>query len=202
VGQAILSPGSVGKRQDRLPREFLPSGWDGRTLDDAISQSQRSLRERAGAWAGENDPGEIEGVGESDFHFFAGGCRSANMTEQVNCFRPGELLTDESRDETSAANIAAGFHSPQDYQEVSPCRSERFARKQVAEDYAPAIKELRGEKLGIRFTAVVEERPSSGGVPGPGEASPAFTASAFRIDQRPQILEAIGRHKAGGDQLP
>ena len=49
---------------------------------------------------------------------------------------------------------------------------------------------------------VTQQRPPSRGVPGTRAAAPAFAAAALRIDQRAQILEAVGGHETGGHQFP
>ena len=81
---------------------------------------------------------------------------------------------------------------------------ERFARRQIAEDHAPARQQLPGEGFGVTVsaTAVAQQRPSARRRAADAPCRPALAAAALGIEQRAQILETIGRHQARGHQFP
>ena len=48
----------------------------------------------------------------------------------------------------------------------------------------------------------VEQRPAAGAVPRARAAAAALSGAALGIDQRAQIVEAVGGEQSGGDQFP
>ena len=125
--------------------------------------------------------------------------------KQVQRFGQGELFADERRGKPAAAHLAAGFHAAQHDQQFAPCRRQRLADGGIAEHHAPTLQKLPGEGLGASSGArsgMAQQRPTAGRVARTRGAALAFAAAALGVEQGAQILESVGGHQPGGDQLP
>ena len=96
------------------------------------------------AVAGDDDAGEVHGIGSGhrdDGGAFAG----AGGAEGVDGFGESVLFAAEAGEEAPAADLAAGFETAEDVEEVAPSGGVGFAGEQVAEEDAVAGEELAGK---------------------------------------------------------
>jgi len=98
------------------------------------------------AVAGDDDGDEVHGVGGGDGDD-GGAFAAARGSERFHGFWKRVLLARETGEEAAAANLAAGFETAEDVEEVAPLGGVGFAGEQVAEEDAIASKELASEGL-------------------------------------------------------
>ncbi len=99
--------------------------------------------------AGQQHTRKIQRIGGSDVDLLSGSTRTAQMPQQIHRFRPPELLTHITRNESSPTNLAPRLHPAVDREQIAPGGRESFPRQNIAEHNAPAIQKQLGEKLGI-----------------------------------------------------
>ena len=90
--------------------------------------------------------------------------------------------------------------------QLAPLGQIGLAGKHVAKDHAVTFEQhpASGFDGAIPFDRVIgiEQRPAPGTVPRAGSASAALSGAALGIDERAQIVEAIGGYHSGGNQFP
>jgi hypothetical protein len=96
--------------------------------------------------ARDDDAGEVHGVGGRDGDD-GGAVAGAGGSERLHGFGKSVLLAAETGDETAAANLAAGFETAEDVEEVAPFGGVGFAGEEVTEEDAVTGEELAGEGL-------------------------------------------------------
>jgi hypothetical protein len=67
---------------------------------------KRALRERACAWSRQDNPREIQRIGQRDFNFFSGLTGPSKATQHVDSLGPRELLAERTCNEPSAADFS------------------------------------------------------------------------------------------------
>ena len=91
-------------------------------------------------------------------------------------------------------------------EQIAPRRQVRLAREQLAEDDAVAGEQHPAggleRPLARHCGRRVEAGPAAGAVARPRVPARALARAAPRVDQRAQVVEAVGRDETGGDQLP
>ena len=90
---------------------------------------------------------------------------------------------------------------------LAPLRQVGFAREQLAEDDAVALRAAssrwpRRALVAVEPIGWIEQRPASGAVPRTRVRAAALSGAALGIDERAQIVEAVGGDQAGGHQFP
>ena len=117
-----------------------------------------------------------------------------------------ELLAEEAINESSTTYFATIFESTQRHQKFAPSGQIGFASQHIAEDDPVALEQhpRSGFEGTISFGGLigVEEGPTTGAVPGTGRAPAALAGATLGIDERAQIVEAVGRNDSGGHQFP
>ena len=117
-----------------------------------------------------------------------------------------ELLAEKAADETAAADLALIFEAAEGDQQFAPARQNRFARNHFAEDDAVAAQQHPAgcfrHARAIGRLARVEQRPAADAVTRARAVPAALARAAFRIDQRANIVEAVGGDHSRGHQLP
>ena len=83
-------------------------------------------------------------IGSGDFQCHVR-WRAAYRPQQVHGFGPRELFTQKTRNETTAPNLAASFHTAESHQQVTPRRGEGLAGEKVSENHAPSQQKLAGK---------------------------------------------------------
>ena len=132
---------------------------------------------------------------------------AADCAEQLDCFRPRELLANETRHKSAAANLAPGFQAAKHRRQIAPWRRHSFARQQIAEQHPPAQQQLFGKTAYSfvcrdgRFRAL-DQGPAAHRVSRARFFPPALAATPFGVDQGSQVLESICGHQAGGGKFP
>ena len=95
------------------------------------------------AFAGEDDAGEVGGVGSSNgngSHTIA----VAGGAERIDGGGQGELFATEAGDEAAATNFAARFEAAENAEQVAPFGSVGFAGEEIAEEDAVAGEQHAG----------------------------------------------------------
>src|SRR5437773_3351812 len=123
----------------------LERQFDGRRRD--VQQFDRLSRERANTSAGQDDAGEVERIGGGDLQCHVRR-RAADRPQKIHGFGPCELFAQKTRNETTAPNLAASFHTAESHQQVTPRRGEGLAGEKVSENHAPSQQKLAGK--GVR----------------------------------------------------
>ena len=116
------------------------------------------------------------------------------------------MLAEEAADETAAANFAAVFEAAKRHQDFAPGRENGFAAENFAEDDAVAIEQqaassFENERAVFGFGGR-KQGPAAGVVAGSRGAAATVAGAALRVDQRAEIVEAVGGDDAAGDELP
>ena len=167
------------------------------------------------AVAGDDDSGEVHGVGGGDGDD-GGAVAGAGGAEGFDGLGEGVLFAAEAGDEAAAANLAAGFETAEDVEEIAPFGGVGFAGEEVAEEDAVAGEELAGEGFeggvgaaglfdggwsGVEFFG--EERPASGGAAG-GALAGGFGGGGFAagVHAGAELVEAVGCGEACGGEFP
>ena len=172
----------------------------GRILKDcSVAEAQRAARNGWNAVAGNEDAGEVEGVGGGDGDGCVVGARGelfAGGAEAFYGFGQAVLLAEGSGDEAAAADFAAGFEAAEDGDEVAPFGGVGLAGEELAEEDAVAAEEdagvgveggfvlsgsrdgcgVGGRGVGVlrgRRCGVAEEGPAAGGGAGGGTLAEA-----------------------------
>jgi len=96
------------------------------------------------AVAGDDDAGKVHGVGSRDGDD-GGAVAGAGGAEGFDGLGESVLLAAEAGEEAAAADLAAGFETAEDVEEVAPSGSVGFAGEEVAEEDAVTGEELAGE---------------------------------------------------------
>ena len=113
-------------------------------MEGAVAIEDLLAGDGGNAVAGDDDAGEIHGVGGGDGDD-GGAVAGAGGAERFDGFGKGVLFAAETGDEAAAANLAAGFETAEDVEEVAPSGGVRFAGEEVAEEDAVAGEELASE---------------------------------------------------------
>jgi hypothetical protein len=96
------------------------------------------------AVAGDDDTGQVHGVCSGD-RDDGGTVPGAGGAEGFDGFGESVLFAAEAGEEPSAADLAAGFETAEDVEEVAPFGGIGFAGEEIAEEHAVAGEELAGE---------------------------------------------------------
>jgi hypothetical protein len=163
------------------------------------------------AVAGDDDAGEVHGVGGGDPDD-SGAVAGAGGAERFHGFGQGVLLANEAGDEAASANLAASFEAAEDVEKIAPFRSVGFAGEEIAEENAVAREELTGEGFegGIGAAGLLddgrcdmeffgEKRPAASGA-ARGTSAGSFGGRGFaaRIHAGAELVEAVGCGEACG----
>ena len=129
-------------------REGSVVGWGGIFFyGDAVLEADGAAGDGGDAVAGDEDAGEVQRIGGSDddrgFRC-AGGMLGSGLAEGVCGFGEGVLLAEGAGDEAAAANLAAGFETAEDGEEVAPLGGVGFAGEEFAEEDTVAAEEDAG----------------------------------------------------------
>src|SRR5581483_2377915 len=214
-GVLQASPSSVARSplecQSALNRaERAHIGWNSVAIGDRLIGERRDARAR-----GEN-PNQVQRVAA----LHQGGCRgsvlTAHGTQRLNRRWQGKLLTDESLDESTAPNLAAGLQAAHGGEQLAPGWQRMLAGQQIAEDDAVSAQELPDNLLnalgvaGARALANAPERPaadrqgSSSADPGMNCPQVAGRRPSFglRLEQHAKSCHAVTTHQSAAHQLP
>ena len=96
------------------------------------------------AVAGDDDAGEVHGIG-SGYRDDGGAVAGASGAEGLDGFGQSVLFAAEAGEEAPAADLAAGFETAEDVEEVAPSGGVGLAGEKVAEEDAVTGEELAGE---------------------------------------------------------
>jgi hypothetical protein len=110
------------------------------------------------AVAGDDDAGEVHGIG-GGYRDDGGAVAGAGGAEGLDGFGESVLFAAEAGEETPATDLAAGFETAEDIEEVAPSGSVGFAGEEVAEEDAVTSEELAGEGFegGIGAASVLDD---------------------------------------------
>ena len=122
-----------------------------------------------------------------------------------------ELLAQETFDKTTAPDLTPRLYPAQRREQIPPRRRQRLSRNNVPEHHSPSSQKLAGECLNVGGSSVavrvvvvwrsegrMQQGPPTCGMSGTGGPVAPFAAPALRIDQRAQVVEAVGRDDPGG----
>jgi hypothetical protein len=113
-------------------------------VKDAVAVEDLLARDCGDAVAGDDDAGEVHGIGSGD-RDDGGAVAGAGGAEGFDGFGESVLFAAEAGDEAAAADLAAGFKTAEDIEEIAPFGGVGFAGEEVAEEDAVTGKELAGE---------------------------------------------------------
>jgi nucleotide-binding universal stress UspA family protein/MFS family permease len=181
-------------------------GRDAVDVGDGVSADRRDAR------AGQHDPGEVQRIGSRQVRDLPGVLLPADRLEHLDGVRVGVLLAAEAADEPAAADRLPGFHPPERPEHVAPRHREVLPGHQIAEDHAPASRQLLGDGLGQLVPVSTgergrQQRPAAGCA----RAGPQATAQsdgrrvplrAAAAQQHPDGAEPVRSHQPAGDGVP
>lgn len=140
--------------------------------DGAVEEDDFAAGDGGDAVAGDQDAGEVEGVGGGYIYgelVGSGGVLGAGFAEGVDGFGEGILLAEGAGDEAATADLAAGFEATEDGEEIAPFGGVGLAGEELAEEHAVAAEEDAG--VGVEC---------SDGLFGRGDGAVAFSVSGAR----------------------
>jgi len=125
----------------------------------------------------------------------------------LKMLRPGGvLITCSCSHHISAADFTAIFQTAQGYQQFAPFGKYGLAREKLAEDDSVTAQQHPADGFecfrAIVDLAGVEQRPTSRTVSWTRTASASLAGAALRINERAQIVEAVGSEQARSDKFP
>jgi hypothetical protein len=184
-------------------------------VEGAIAIKELFARDGGDTVARDDDAGEVHGVGGGDGDD-GGAVAGAGGTEGFDGLGEGILFAAEAGDEATAADLAAGFETAEDVEEVAPFGGVGLAGEEVAEEDAVAGEELAGEGFegcigsaglldyswcSMKFFG--EKRPAAGGAAG-WTLVGCFGGGGFAagVHAGAELVEAIGCGEACGGELP
>lgn len=165
--------------------------------------------------AGDDDTGEIDGIGGSD-RDDGGAFAGASGPKGFYSFGERVLFATKAGYKAAAADLSARFETAQDVEEIAPFGSVGFPGEEIAEEDSVASEELAGEGLEGAVGAASlfddsrrrvqffgEKRPAAGGSAGLA-AVWSFGAGGFAtgVHAGAELVEAIGRGQAGRSEFP
>ena len=112
--------------------------------DGAVEEDDFAAGDGRDAVAGDEDSGKVQWIGGGDGDSGFGGARGlqrAGFAERVDGFGEGVLLAEGAGDETATADLATGFETTEDGEEVAPFGGVGFAGEELAEEDSVAAEE-------------------------------------------------------------
>ena len=113
-------------------------------MEGAVAVDELFAGDGGDAVAGDDDAGEVHGIGGRDGDD-GGADAGAGGAQGFDGFGKSVLFAAETGEEAAAADLAAGFETAEDVEEVAPSGGVGFAGKKVAEEDAVTGEELAGE---------------------------------------------------------
>jgi hypothetical protein len=113
-------------------------------VDSAVAVEDLLAGDGGDAVAGDDDAGEVHGIGGRDGDD-GGADAGAGGAQRFDSFGKSVLFAGEAGEKAAAADLAAGFETAEDVEEVAPSGGVGFAGEKVAEEDAVAGEELAGE---------------------------------------------------------
>jgi hypothetical protein len=113
-------------------------------VEDAVAVEDLLAGDGGDAVAGDDDAGEVHGIGGGDGND-GGAVAGASSAQGFDGFGESVLFAAEAGEEAAAADLAAGFETAENVEEVAPSGGVRFAGEEIAKEDAVAGEELAGE---------------------------------------------------------
>jgi hypothetical protein len=113
-------------------------------VEGAVAVDELFAGDGGDAVAGDDDAGEVHGIGGRDGDD-GGADASAGGAEGFDGLGESVLFAAEAGEEAAAADLAAGFETAEDVEEVAPSGGVGLAGEKVAEEDAVTGEELAGE---------------------------------------------------------
>ena len=164
---------------------------------------------RTDSGPGCDDSGQVKGIGSRDSEDLSRGAASSQGPQGFQCLRQCKLFAQKSRHESAPPYLSSGFKFSIHSQQVAPWNIQGFASQQISEHNAPTLEQLTSLRLEFQplATDLFAWEPQKTPAPQLSKPHPAAdraSSSSFPlgINQRPQVVEPIGRDKTCRNQFP
>lgn len=173
---------------------------------DTVAKRDKLTGIGGDSFAWNDNADQIQRVGGRERDEFARQGLVALRTQRVYGHAQSKLLSEETADETAAANFAAILKAAQSDQELPPVGEIGFAREEFAKDNSVAAKKhpasgFEGARAIVGFTGK-EQRPAACTVTRTRGSSDSLPRATLGIDQCAKIIETVRGEKAGGYEFP